>query len=163
MTTSTSLFNGKAAASGDGTRIYAGGNGLSPPDDVVIYNPQSNTFSGTSVSVNLFAISVSGDASRVILQSTSVYSRSLTLLGNLAPNDVALASRDSSRAYVYRDEAPGPRHRRRLAASARAAVRSIIMNGGRTLRFTAARKRSSSRRRRSTSRTTGRSSRIAPA
>lgn len=109
VTTSTSLYNGTAAASADGTRIYAGSNGVSPADDVVIYNPQSNTVSSTSVRFNLFAVSVSGDASHVILQNTSVYSRSLTLLGNLAPNGIALASRDSSRAFVYRDDAPGPR------------------------------------------------------
>ena len=109
LTTSTSLYNGTAAASADGTRIYAGSNGISPADNVVIYNPQSNTSSSTSVRFNLFAVSVSGDASRVILQSSSVYSRALTLLGNLAPNGVALASRDSSRAFVYRGDAPGPR------------------------------------------------------
>lgn len=59
--------------------------------------------------LNTCAVSVSGDASHVILQNASVYSRSLTLLGNLAPGGVAVASRDSSRAYLYRDDAPGPR------------------------------------------------------
>jgi hypothetical protein len=109
LTNSASLFHGTAAASADGTRIYAGSSGISPPGAVVIYTPQSNTFSTSSVSVGLFAVSVSGDASRVILQNSTVYSRSLTLLGNLAPGGIAQVSRDASRAYVYLDDAPGPR------------------------------------------------------
>jgi len=109
LTNTTSLFQGTAAASADGSRIYAGSNGISPPSPVVIYTPQSNTFATSSVSVGLSAVSVSGDASRVILQNSTVYSRSLTLLGNLAPGGVAQVSRDASRAYVYLDDAPGPR------------------------------------------------------
>ena len=50
-----------------------------------------------------------GDASRVVLQNTLVYSRTLTLLGNLPPNGVVLASRDSRRAFIYRDDESGPR------------------------------------------------------
>lgn len=109
LTTSTSLYNGTVGGSADGTRIYAGSNGISPADSLTIYNPQSNTFSNSTVHFNLFAISVSGDASRVILQNTAVYSKALTLLGNLPVGGAALASHDSSRAYVYRDDAPGPR------------------------------------------------------
>ena len=109
LTTAGFFFNGTAGASADGSRIYIGSNGISPPDEMTIYNPQANTFSSSSVDLNLFAISVSGDASHVIVQNTRVYSRSLTLLGNLPAGGTALASRDSSVAYVYRDDAPGPR------------------------------------------------------
>jgi hypothetical protein len=109
VSTSRSLINGSAVASADGTRIYLGSNGLFPPDNMAIYTPQSNTFSTSAVAVNLTALSVSGDASRVIVQNTAVYSRSLTLLGNLPPGGPAQVSRDASRAYVYLDNAPGPR------------------------------------------------------
>jgi hypothetical protein len=109
LSSTTSLINPTIGASADGTRIYVGSNGLFPPDEVSIYNAQSNTFSTSSVDVNLFAVSVSGDASRVILQHSQVYSRALTLLGNVPAGGVALASRDSSRAFVYLDDAPGPR------------------------------------------------------
>jgi hypothetical protein len=109
LTSSLFLYNGTVGASGDGTRIYAGSNGIFPPDDITIYNPQTNTSTGSSVSVNLSSISASGDGSRVILENAGVYSKSLTLLGNLPPGGTAIASRNSSRAYVYRDDAPGPR------------------------------------------------------
>jgi hypothetical protein len=109
LTRITSLFNGTVAGSADGTRIYAGSNGISPPGGLIIYNPQSNSVSTSSIDVNLDAISVSGDASRVIVENTQLYSRSLTLLGNVPPGGVALASRDSSKAFVYRDDPPGPR------------------------------------------------------
>jgi hypothetical protein len=105
----TSLYNGTVAASADGSRIYAGSNGIFPPDNLVIYNPQSGTLAQSTVDVNLDTISVSGDASRVIVENTLVYSRSLTLLGNLPPGGIALTSRNSSRAFVYLDDAPGPR------------------------------------------------------
>jgi hypothetical protein len=99
-----SLYTSTVAASADGTRIYAGGS-----YGVQIYIPQSGSISSPITGASVSAMSISGDASRVILQSSLVYSRSLTLLGNLAPSGVALASRDASRAYVYRDDAPGPR------------------------------------------------------
>src|SRR5262249_31225626 len=104
-----SLYFGTVGASADGTRIYAGSNGIFPPDNVDIYNPVANTFTASSVAVNLFAVSVSADASKVILQNSSVYSRSLTLLGNLAPGGVAAVSRDASRAFVFFEDTDGPR------------------------------------------------------
>jgi hypothetical protein len=69
----------------------------------------ADTMSGSSAAYNLNAVTVSGDASRVILQNTYVYSRALVLLGNVPPGGAVAASRDSSRAFVYRDDAPGPR------------------------------------------------------
>lgn len=103
----SSLYNGLVGASGDGSRIYAGSNGLSPTPPVQIFESLSNTTSTSLVHSNLTA--VSGDASRVILDNRPVYSRSLTLRGNIPSGGVALASRDSSRAFAYRDDAPGPR------------------------------------------------------
>jgi hypothetical protein len=53
---------------------------------------------------------VSGNASRVILQGVDVYSGSMTLLGHLPSTaGLALASRNSSRVYVYRDDGNAPR------------------------------------------------------
>lgn len=65
--------------------------------------------SSSTADFNLNAVSVSGDASRVILQDRYVYSRSLTLTGNLPNHGVALASRDSSRAFVYVEDTAGAR------------------------------------------------------
>jgi hypothetical protein len=107
LTGINSPSNGTVGASADGSRIYAGSN--TGYGTVNIYNPETNTISGSAVSLYLSAITVSGDASRVILQNTFVYSRSLRLLGNVPAGGVVLASRDSSRAFVYRDDGPGPR------------------------------------------------------
>jgi hypothetical protein len=109
LTRVTFLFNGQVGASADGSRVYLGSNGIFPADTLDIYNPATNSFSGSSVALNLNAISVSGDASRVVLQNTLVYSRTLALLGNLRPNGIVHASRDSRRAFIYRDDESGPR------------------------------------------------------
>ncbi|HSK02646.1 MAG TPA: hypothetical protein VK932_15450 [Kofleriaceae bacterium] len=109
LTPRTSFYNGIVGASADGSRLYIGSNGVSPAQQVTIYNPMANTMSGSSAAYNLNAVAVSGDASRVILQNTYVYSRALVLLGNVPPGGAVAASRDSSRAFVYRDDAPGPR------------------------------------------------------
>jgi hypothetical protein len=102
------FYNGTAAASADGTRVYAGSNGVSPAQAVVTFDTRSWTGSaGHSVAYNLGAVAVSGDASRVILQNTAVYDQTLALLGFLPSGGVALASRDSARAFVYRhDDSP---------------------------------------------------------
>ena len=105
------LYDGLAAASADGSRVYAGSNGVSPAQPIAIYNSldHSITDSSATVTYNLNAASVSGDASRVILNTTDVYSASLTITGQLpsGTGGVTLASRDASRAYVYRDDAGG--------------------------------------------------------
>jgi len=99
------LYNGIVSASADGSRMYAGSNGLSPAPEVKIFNSLTDTVTAGPINYNLFAATVSGDASRVILQNRDVYSRALTLTGNLGTGvGVALASRDSSRAFVYRDD-----------------------------------------------------------
>lgn len=109
---SLSLYDGRVRASEDGSRIYAGSNNGYPiytAYPVNIFDSLSNTTSVSSADLDLTAITVSSNASRVILQDTLVYSRSLTRTGNIPLGGVALASRDSSRAFVYRDDAPGPR------------------------------------------------------
>jgi cysteine-rich repeat protein len=109
--TSSSAHHGLAAASGDGSRIYVGGSFMAPGSEqaVQIFNSLSNTMSSSTADLNLTAISVSRSASRVILQDRFVYSRSLTLTGNLPPRGAALASTDSSRAFVYIQDGSGPR------------------------------------------------------
>jgi len=109
LSANSSLYDGIAAASADGSRIYAGGANTSPSQLVQIFESQSNTISNSTVDLNLTAVSVSGNASHVILENTYVYSRSLTLTGNIPFGGVALASRDSSQAFVYVDDAAGTR------------------------------------------------------
>ena len=103
------LYNGMVTASLDGSRAYAGSNGISPADNVTIFNSLTSTITSGPASYNLYAASVSGNASRVILQNTTVYSKSLSLTGNLPSGGIALASRDSSKAFVYRDDGGQPR------------------------------------------------------
>lgn len=106
----TFLFNGIAAASADGSRIYMGSNGLSPAPEVLIFDALSDTSTAGTPRANLSALSVSGDASRVVLQQIDVYSRTLSLTGHVAGGGGTLASRDSTRAFVYRDDGiAGPR------------------------------------------------------
>ena len=117
LTQTEFLYNGIAVASADGSRIYMGSNGLSPLPEVFIFNALNNAIVTGPVNYNLAAASVSGDASRVLLRGadgilpgTDVYSRALSLTGHLPAGGGALASRDSSRAFVYRDDGTaGPR------------------------------------------------------
>ena len=109
LSTHSLLYNGLIGASGDGSRIYAGSNGVSPAQTVEIFVSLSNTTVSSTTDFNLTAVSASGDASRVILENRYVYSRSLTLIGNVPLHGVALTSRDSSRAFVYVVDAMGAR------------------------------------------------------
>jgi hypothetical protein len=103
-----SLYNGIVAGSADGSKLYAGSNGLSPAPEVKIVNTLDGSITNSNVNFNLNAVTVSGNASRVILQNVDVYSGALSLTGHLpAGQGVVLASRDSSRAYVYRDDVVG--------------------------------------------------------
>jgi hypothetical protein len=109
LTSVGELVNGLAGGSADGTRIYAGSSGTRAPPFVDIFDSLSNSMSSSNVDFHLTAVSVSGDASRVILQNTHVYDRSLALTGKVPLHGVTLASRDSSRAFVYVDDAATPR------------------------------------------------------
>ena len=95
---------GIASASFDGSRIYLGGS----QSTINVYNSLSETFTNSpNVMYELRSLSVSGDASRVILQNTDVRSRALVLTGKLPDGGVALASIDSKRAFVYRTDTAG--------------------------------------------------------
>jgi hypothetical protein len=99
------FYDGNVAASADGTRVYAGSNGVSPAQSVASFDTRSWVGAASNpVAYNLYAVTVSGDASRVILQNTAVYDRALALLGFIPGGGVALASRDSTRAFVYRED-----------------------------------------------------------
>jgi len=73
---------------------------VSPPQPVKIYDSLSHQIADAAPAYNLHSLSVSGDASRVILADVDVYARDLSLLGHLPLNAGTLASRDSSRAFV---------------------------------------------------------------
>ena len=104
LTRSTGLNFPVVGGSADGSRIYIGGG-----FQLAIYDGQTSSLSFGPLSSDVDAISVSDNASRVILDNAHVYSRSLTFLGNLKGGGVALASHDSHRAFEYREDAPGPR------------------------------------------------------
>lgn len=105
------LYDGIVGASADGSRVYGGSNGVSPAQPISIFNSLDDTITDSppAVAYNLSAVTVSSNASQVILQNTDVYSGALSLTGYLPSTvpGVALASRDSSKAYVYRDDASG--------------------------------------------------------
>lgn len=107
--TNRDLYDGLAGASGDGSRIYAGSANISPDDTVEIFDALSSTISSSIVDINLTAVSVNNDASRVILDDAYVYNRTLIFTGNLPPFGAALASRDGSRAFVYFEDGTGGR------------------------------------------------------
>lgn len=109
MRTITEFYQGLAGGSADGSRIYIGNNGLPHAFEVTIFDALNNTVSASVIDLDLTAVTVSGDASRVILQNRFVYSRALTLTGNLPPSGVVLASRDSSRAFIYVEDTAGQR------------------------------------------------------
>jgi cysteine-rich repeat protein len=99
---------GHCGASGDGSRIYAGGES---GNAYRIYDSLSGTMSSpTSSAGGLAWASASTDGARVLLGGTSVWDRSLNYLGRFPYRgvDVALMSRSGSRAYVYlQDDAGG--------------------------------------------------------
>jgi hypothetical protein len=100
------LYEGAAASSGDGSRIYAGSNGVSPEQRITTFDPPDWTARTGTVAYNLSAVSVSDDASRVVMQNTDVLDRNLAVLGFVPAGGVALVSHDASRAFVYREDEP---------------------------------------------------------
>lgn len=78
---------------------------------MAIFSALTDTMTDSNVDFGLTAVSVSGNASTVILQNTNVYSAALVLTGELPPGSggVALASRDSTKAFMYRDDGGSPR------------------------------------------------------
>jgi hypothetical protein len=104
LKTSTMLYEGLAGVGADGSRIFTGSNGVSPAQPVYVYDALAASSTSSSALYNLTDVSVSGDASRVVLQRTDVYTRALVLTGHLPANGGALAARDATKAFVYRDD-----------------------------------------------------------
>lgn len=112
LVTKPFFYGGIVAGSADGSKLYAGSDGVSPAQPVTTFDALTDsTADSANVDYNLAAVSVSGDASRVILQNTDVYSGALVITGHLPAGSggVALASRDSTKAFVYRDDGASPR------------------------------------------------------
>lgn len=109
VSTTASFYEGLAAASADGSRIYVGSDGLSPPPRVHFFDSLSGSTFESNVHFNLHAASVSADASRVVLQNRFVYNRALALLGHVPDHGQILVSRDASRAFLYAEDGAGPR------------------------------------------------------
>jgi len=112
LVTKPFFYGGIVAGSADGSKLYAGSDGVSPAQPVTTFDALTDTTADSAnVDYNLAAVSVSGDASRVILQNTDVYSGALVITGHLpvGSGGVALASRDSTKAFVYRDDGASPR------------------------------------------------------
>jgi cysteine-rich repeat protein len=103
------IYNGQIAGSADGGRVYIGINGLSPPQRLVVFDSLSSTVFDSPLAVNVNYMTVSGDASRMIEANANVYDRSLTLIGRIPFNGIALASRDSRRAFMYALDRAGAR------------------------------------------------------
>lgn len=98
------LYQGTAASSGDGSRIYAGSNGVSPAQPITTFAPPDWTARTSTAGYTLTAVSASDDASRVVMQNTDVLDRELAVLGSIPAGGVALVSHDASRAFVYRED-----------------------------------------------------------
>jgi hypothetical protein len=103
------LYNGIAVGSADGSRVYSGSNGVSPAQPLKIYSALEDSIIDGTPTYNVAALSVSGNASRVIVQNRDVHDRGLSSTGSLPGDGVVLASRDSARAFVYRDDGGQPR------------------------------------------------------
>jgi hypothetical protein len=101
------LFGSKnavgVAGGADGSRLYTLPAAASRP--VEIFDVLTRTWlSGRVSPYPVTRMSVSGDASRVILDGTEVCDHLLRTLGSLGPPGfITLASRDSTRAFTYQD------------------------------------------------------------
>jgi hypothetical protein len=105
-TYTVALYDGIVAGSADGSRLFAGIRGISPTQPIEVFSALNDSLVATNTAYEPLYITVSGDASRVILDGQNVYSGSMTQLGNL-PTTVqrVLLSRDSKRAYAYSETA----------------------------------------------------------
>jgi cysteine-rich repeat protein len=108
VSTGDQFYFGNTAASGDGSRIYAT-HGDAP---LRVYDMLAGTSSSINVDgLGMYAISASRDASRVIIDDSLVYSRSLRLTGNVPRSGSfsTLISHDGGRAFVFPNEWIHPR------------------------------------------------------
>ena len=98
--------NGTVGCSADGSRIYVGDPSYWP-GPMIVFESLSNTTVRGFPNISGYSISVSGDASRVIIDGY-IYSRSLTQLGGVPYlRNGALMSQDSTRAYIYLFDSTG--------------------------------------------------------
>jgi cysteine-rich repeat protein len=108
---STSSFDsGFPVASADGNHVLIDGHNFS--ETFSIYDTRTDSLSGATVNISIaYAISLSGDAGRVIMDDTQVYDRALGRLGNVAYHGsfATIASTDGRRAFSYAQDAPHTR------------------------------------------------------
>lgn len=109
LDSSVALFDATIGGSADGSRIYGGDANLSPDQQLTIYNGQTGAFHTSTITDNLVAISVSDNASRVMLDNATVYSGALVQLGSLPLGATAAVSRSGKRAFRYAEDGAGPR------------------------------------------------------
>lgn len=95
------FYEGYLAGSADGSHIYIGSNGVSPAQTVSAFTAKDDTLTATPANFNLYAASVSRNASRVILQNTEVFDINLNLLGHIPGNNGSVVSPDATRAYAF--------------------------------------------------------------
>jgi hypothetical protein len=98
------FIRGGTGGSWDGTRIYAGNSSFDPAPGLAVFDTLAGTLTPNGPDYYPSGISISANASRVIVENNWVLNRTLANTGNLgSAGGTALASRDSSRAFVYRD------------------------------------------------------------
>lgn len=102
------LYQGAIGGSADGSTVLGGSNGIYPAQALIRYDGLTNLISYTPVALQLRSVCLSGDGSRVIAQNNLVYDRDLAQVGQVPEGGVALVSRDSTRAFVYREEGGSP-------------------------------------------------------
>ena len=98
------------ATSGDGDRVYLRDSTFD--DYFLIYDATADRTERTQLGEQyLLSLSISDNASRLIVNDADVYDRSLRRLGRFPSRDVtsSAVSRDASRAFVYAQDPPGPR------------------------------------------------------
>jgi len=109
LDSSVLLYDATIGGSADGSRVYGGEANLSPDQQFTIYNGQTGTFNNSTIRDNVVSISVSDNASRVILDHATVYSGALVQLGSLPLGATAVVSRSGKRAFLYAEDGAGPR------------------------------------------------------
>ncbi|TMQ26480.1 MAG: hypothetical protein E6J90_04360 [Deltaproteobacteria bacterium] len=108
-----SRFWGYLAGSPDGSRIYFGDTYLSGGAPLMVFDSLSSTVLPSNLVITIYsppALTVGGDASRMIVQNRDVYDRSLGFTGKIPSTGIALASRDSRRAFSYVLDDPAGAH-----------------------------------------------------
>ena len=66
-----------------------------------MFDSLSSTAQGSGPAISINYMTVGGDGGRLITQNSEVYDRSNALVGRIPFHGIALASRDSRRAFMY--------------------------------------------------------------